>query len=72
MLEDIHVLFVSLVYPDGYKYWAKNIKVKGETQKLLDASTEFCLWENAEKTKRYMFMSRHQIARQHSNIKICI
>jgi hypothetical protein len=43
--------------------------MKVETHKLLDASTEFCLEVNAEKIKYYMFMSRHQIAGQHNNMK---
>jgi hypothetical protein len=42
------------------------MKVERETQKLSNASMEFCLEVNAEKTKYYMFMSRHQIAGQHN------
>jgi hypothetical protein len=47
---------------------SKNMKVERETQNLLDAITEFCLEVNAEKTKCYIFMSRHRIAGQHNNM----
>jgi hypothetical protein len=53
-----------LVYADDANLLGENINIiKKNGEALLDASKEIGLEVNYEKTK-YMFMSRHQTARQ--------